>query len=63
MDIKISIDIPNARKVLALSSGSPKEYNDFLYNLSDVQIKDCIVKHIKCWGITEVVEDCQERKQ
>ncbi len=48
--ICVKIDAENARKALALSSGSPEEADS--YNLmTDDEIKRIALKHTKCWGI------------
>lgn len=57
MKITIELDIPNARKVLALSSGSPEECENYLHKMSDIEIKDTIIRHIKCWAIKEVEKE------
>lgn len=48
----IEINIENARKALMLSAGSMEEAK--LYeNYMDEEIKDKVLNHCKCWGITE----------
>ena len=48
----IEINIENARKALMLSAGSMEEAK--LYeNYTDEEIKDKVLSHCKCWGITE----------
>ena len=48
----VEINIENARKALMLSAGSMEEAK--LYeNYTDEEIKDKVLSHCKCWGITE----------
>lgn len=52
MRVNVDIDIENARKALTLSAGSIEEAK--LYeNYTDEEIKDKVLSHCKCWGITE----------
>lgn len=52
MRVNVDIDIENARKALKLSAGSVEEAK--LYeNYTDEEIKDKVLSHCKCWGMTE----------
>ena len=53
MKVEIDIDINNARKVLKLSCGSV-EKEKVIGMMSDEMIKNEVLRHIKCYGITEV---------
>ena len=55
MKTTIDIDINNARSVLYISSGS-FEQSEIIKNMTDEEIKDEVLKHCKCWGISEVKE-------
>lgn len=50
----VNIDIENARKALKISAGSLEEAKIY-ENYSDEEIKDKVLSHCKCWGITEYV--------
>ena len=53
MQITIDIDTFNARRMLIISAGSIEQAN--LYeHMTETEIKDEVLKHIKCWGIKEV---------
>ncbi len=54
MTVSINIDIENARKALKLSAGSLEEAKVY-ENYTDEEIKDKVLSHCKCWGITENV--------
>ena len=53
MQITIDIDIYNAKRTLIISAGSIEQENRYKY-MTEMEIKDEVLKHIKCWGITEV---------
>ena len=53
MIVTIDIDIENARKALICSSGSFEEAKH-IERMSDIEIKDTVIRHCKCWGIKEV---------
>ena len=55
MNVTIAINIEMARKVLTLSSGSVEEADGYA-KMTDVEIKDTIMRRIKCWAIKEVKE-------
>ena len=50
----IEINIENARKALIISAGSMQEAKMY-ENFSDEEIKDKVLNHCKCWGITESI--------
>jgi len=52
MTVSINIDIENARKALKLSAGSLEETKVY-ENYTDEEIKDKVISHCRCWGITE----------
>ena len=54
MRVNVNIDIENARKALKLSAGSLEEANVY-ENYTDEEIKDKVLSHCKCWGITEYI--------
>ena len=56
MKVTVAIDIKFARKVLVMSSGSKQEA-EIIEAMNDVEIKDEVLKHCKCWAITEVKGD------
>ena len=49
-EIKIKINVDNARKVLECISGSLNEYKRY-ERMSDDEIIDTIINKVKCWGI------------
>ena len=53
MILTIDINIEAARKVLETCSGSVQEMNQ-IQGMDDEGIKDLVIKHSKCWGISEV---------
>lgn len=50
----VNIDIEKTRKALTISAGSMEEAKIY-ENYSDEEIKDKVISHCKCWGITENV--------
>lgn len=54
--VTIAINVENARKVLVNSSGSVKEA-EIIEAMTSDEIKDEVLKHCKCWAITEVKGD------
>ena len=55
MRVTIDIDIENARSVLYISSGS-FEQSELIKNMTDEEVKNAVIKHCRCWGISEVIE-------
>lgn len=53
MVVQINIDIENARKTLEVCSGSLEEYQK-IRGMTDTEIKDFVLQHCKCWGISEI---------
>ena len=53
MRVQIDIDIEQARKVLELTANGFEEMQIY-ENMPDGCIKKLVLKHIKCWAITEV---------
>jgi len=53
MIVKINIDIENARKALETCAGSYEEMK-LIQGMNDEEIKNLVIKHCKCWSITEV---------
>ena len=53
MIVQIDINIEVARKVLETCAGSLEEMNQ-IQGMDDEGIKDLVLKHSKCWGVTEV---------
>lgn len=49
-EVKIKINIENARKVLSCISGSKNEYERY-EKMSDDEIVDTIIKKVRCWAI------------
>lgn len=56
MQVTVNIDLESARKALLVSAGS-LEHEKILSNLSDEEVKNQILKHIQCWGISEKVPE------
>lgn len=54
MLVTVNIDIEKARKALKLSATSMEEAKVY-ENYSDEEIKDKVISHCKCWGITEYI--------
>lgn len=52
MEVIININIKMARKVLYISSGSYEE-SEIITNMSDEEVRDAVLKHCKCWGISK----------
>lgn len=52
MHVNVDIDIEKARKALTLSAGSIEEAKIY-ENCTDEEIKDKVLSHCKCWGMTE----------
>ena len=55
MKAVIDINIENARRSLLISAGS-YEQAQLIEKMSDEEVKDQVMKHIYCWGITEATE-------
>lgn len=55
MKVTIDINIANARSALYISAGS-LEQATVIATMKDEEVKDAVIKHCKCWGITEVKE-------
>ena len=53
MRTTIDINIDNARMTLIVASGSYERAKQ-IENMSDEEIKDLVIKHCLCWGISEV---------
>ena len=53
MIVQINIDIDGARKTLETCAGSLQEMQ-LIQGMSDDEIKNLVLKHSKCWGISEV---------
>lgn len=53
MRVQIEIDIEQARKVLELTANGFEEMQIY-ENTPDECIKRLVLKHIKCWAISEV---------
>lgn len=53
MIVQIDINIEVARKVLETCAGSLQEMQ-LIQGMSDEEIKNLVLKHSKCWGISEV---------
>lgn len=53
MKAVIDINIDNARMSLIVASGS-YERAEQIEHMSDEEIKDLVIKHCLCWGISEV---------
>ena len=53
MIIQININIEHARKALETCAGSIEEMQQ-IQGMDDEGIKDLVLKHTKCWGISEV---------
>ena len=53
MRTTIDINIDNARMSLIVASGS-YERAEQIEHMSDEEIKDLVIKHCLCWGISEV---------
>lgn len=53
MEIKINIDIETAKSALTISAGNYEQYQNIM-GMDDEEIKDSVMKHVKCWGISEV---------
>lgn len=53
MQVTINIDTFNAKHMLIISAGSI-EQADRYEHMTETEIKDEVLKHIKCWGIKEV---------
>lgn len=51
--VQINIDIDGARKTLETCAGSLQEMQ-LIQGMSDDEIKNLVLKHSKCWGISEV---------
>ena len=49
----IKIDVSKAREILMLMAGSP-EHANFIQSMTEDEIKNQVIKHIKCFGVTEV---------
>lgn len=56
MIVTIDINIENARKTLVVSAGSLEEMKQ-IEALDDEGVKDLVIKHCKCWSISEVKND------
>lgn len=55
MKAVIDINIENARRSLLISAGS-FEQAQLIKKMSDEEVKNQVMKHIYCWGITEDIE-------
>lgn len=55
MKAVIDINIENARRSLLISAGS-FEQSQLIEKMSDEEIKNQVMKHIYCWGITEATK-------
>jgi len=55
MKVLVDIDIEKARTILETCAGSYEEMQQ-VSSMNDEQIKNLVVKHIKCWAVTEVKE-------
>lgn len=53
MIVQINIDIENARKTLEVRTCSLEEYQ-MVRSMTDTEIKDFVLQHCKCWGISEI---------
>ncbi len=53
MIVQINIDIENARKTLEVCACSLEEYQ-MVRSMTDTEIKDLVLQHCKCWGISEI---------
>lgn len=52
MRVTIDINIEAARSSLYISAGSMEEAA-IIDNMTEEEVKDKVLKHCKCWGITE----------
>lgn len=55
MKVTADINIENARSVLYISSGS-FEQSEIIKNMTDEEVKNKVLEHCRCWGISEVKE-------
>ena len=55
MKAVIDINIEHARMSLLVSAGS-FEQSQLIEKMSDEEVKNQVIKHIYCWGITEATE-------
>ena len=53
MVVTINIDIETAKSALTISAGSYEQYQQ-ISNMTDEEVKDAVLNHTKCWGISEV---------
>ena len=53
MIVTIEINIETAKSALEMSAGSYEQYQQ-ISKMSDEEVKDAVLKHCKCWGISEV---------
>lgn len=49
----IKIDVSKAREILMLMAGSP-EHANLIESMPEEEIKKQVIKHIRCFGVTEV---------
>lgn len=56
MKATININTEAARNVLYMAAGSYEE-SEIIKNMSDEEIKNKVLQHCKCWGISEVKDE------
>lgn len=52
----IDINIEHARMSLLVSAGS-FEQSQLIEKMSDEEVKNLVIKHCRCWGISEVKDE------